>query len=186
MKRPPHRPWRVLSCEYLAHEPWFTVRRQRMELPDGRIIPSYYVLEYPAWVNVIARTEEGRFVMVSQYRPGLERTDYELVAGVVDPEDPSPEAAARRELEEETGYGGGRWRPLMTLSANPATHTNLTHCFVAEGVVPVAARHLDPTEELEVHLLTTGQVRELLTAGEIPQALHAAPLWRYFAEERPR
>ena len=61
------------------------------------------MLEYPAWVNVIARTADGRFVAVSQYRPGLERTDYELVAGVVDPDDPSMEAAARRELEEESG-----------------------------------------------------------------------------------
>lgn len=185
MKRPEQRPWKILASEYLAREPWFTVRRQRMELPDGRIIPSYYVLEYPAWVNVIARTADGRFVLVSQYRPGLERTDYELVAGVVDPDDATMEAAARRELEEETGYGGGRWRQLMVLSANPATHSNLTYCFVAEGVEPVAERHPDPTEELEVHLLTTGQVRELLSDGEIPQALHAAPLWRYFAEEKP-
>lgn len=184
MEKPKQRPWRTLSCEYLAREPWFTVRRQRMELPDGRIIPSYYVLEYPAWVNVIARTAEGDFVMVSQFRPGLARTDYELVAGVVDPEDQTMEAAARRELEEETGYGGGRWRQLMVLSANPATHNNLTYCFVAEGVEPVAARHPDPTEELDLHLLTGDQVRELLVAGEIPQALHAAPLWRYFAEER--
>lgn len=184
MERPKQTPWKVLASEYLAREPWFTVRRQRMELPDGRIIPSYYVLEYPAWVNVIARTADGRFVAVSQYRPGLERTDYELVAGVVDPDDPSMEEAARRELEEETGYGGGSWRQLMVLSANPATHNNLTYCFVAEGVVPVADRHLDPTEELDVHLLTADQVRELLVAGEIPQALHAAPLWRYFAEQR--
>ncbi len=184
MKRPEHKPWEVLSCEYLAHEPWFTVRRQRMRLPDGRIIPSYYVLEYPAWVNVIARTTDGRFVLVSQFRPGLERTDYELVAGVVDPEDTSMEAAARRELEEETGYGGGQWRPLMTLSANPATHNNLTYSFVAEGVSPVAARHPDPTEDLDVHLLTASEVRELLDPDSIPQALHAAPLWRYFAENR--
>lgn len=183
MKKPEHKPWKTLSREYLFREPWLTVRRQRMELPDGRIVPNYYVLEYPDWINVIARTVDGRFVLVSQFRPGLERTDYELVAGVADPEDASMEAAARRELEEETGYGGGTWRKLMTLSANPGSHNNLTHCFVAEGVAPVTARHLDATEELDVHLLTVEEVRELLLGNALVQSLHVAPLWRYFAEE---
>lgn len=59
MKQPDHRPWKVLSSEYLAHEPWFTVRREAVELPGGARIPSYYVLEYPDWVNVIARTDDG-------------------------------------------------------------------------------------------------------------------------------
>ena len=55
MKQPDHRPWKVLNSEYLAHEPWFTVRREAVELPGGARIPSYYVLEYPDWVNVIAQ-----------------------------------------------------------------------------------------------------------------------------------
>ena len=183
MKKPEHHPWKRLSTEYLFREPWLTVRRQRMELPDGRIVPNYYILEYPDWINVIARTADGRFVLVSQYRPGLERTDYELVAGVSEPSDASMEAAARRELKEETGYGGGKWRLLMRIAANPGSQNNWTYCFVAEGVVPSGSRHLDATEELDVHLLTVEELRELLLANAIPQALHTAPLWRYFAEE---
>ena len=102
MKQPDHRPWKVLSSEYLAHEPWFTVRREAVELPGGARIPSYYVLEYPDWVNVIARTDDGRFLLIDQYRHGLGRTSYEIVAGVRDPQDATPLDAARRELYEET------------------------------------------------------------------------------------
>lgn len=90
MKQPDHRPWKVLSSEYLAHEPWFTVRREAVELPGGARIPSYYVLEYPDWVNVIARTDDGRFLLIDQYRHGLGRTSYEIVAGVRDPQDATP------------------------------------------------------------------------------------------------
>lgn len=136
MKQPDHRPWKVLNSEYLAHEPWFTVRREAVELPGGARIPSYYVLEYPDWVNVIACTDDGRFLLIDQYRHGLGRTSYEIVAGVRDPQDATPLDAARRELYEETGYGGGEWKEYMVLSANPATHTNLTYTFLATGVQP--------------------------------------------------
>ena len=126
----------------------------------------------------------GEFVFVRQYRRGLDRTCFELCAGVRDPQDATPEAAARRELLEETGFGGGQWSELMVVSANPSTQTNLTHCFVATDVERISEQHLESTEDLTVHLLTPEQVRDLLLGDRIKQALHAAPLWRYFAENR--
>lgn len=68
--------WKVLTSEYLARKPWFTVRHESIELPDGRRIPDYYVFEYPDWVNVIAITKEGKFVFIDQSPPraGRNRT----------------------------------------------------------------------------------------------------------------
>ena len=183
MENPKNRPWEVLHSEYLARKPWFTVRHETIGLPDGRRIPDYYVFEYPDWVNVIAVTRDGRFVLIDQYRHGLGETSYEIPAGVMEPADRSPLEAARRELLEETGFGGGQWRPLTVLSANPATQNNLTHCFLATDVEPVAEQHLDATEDLRGHLLTRDEVLELLRTDRIRQALMAAPLWRYFAEK---
>lgn len=182
MENPKNRPWKVLTSEYLSRKPWFTVRRESLELPDGRLVPDYYVLEYPDWVNVIATTGDGRFVFVDQYRHGLGETSYEIPAGVAEPSDASMLAAAQRELMEETGFGGGEWRLLTTLSPNPSTQNNLTHCFLATGVERLGAQHLDPTEDLGVHLLTRAEVLSLLRTDRIRQALMAAPLWRYFAE----
>ena len=51
--------WKVLRSEYLIRRPWLTARRDEVELPDGRTIPEYFVLEYPDWVNVIAVTKDG-------------------------------------------------------------------------------------------------------------------------------
>lgn len=170
----------VIDSEYLMRRPWLTVRRDRLRLPDGRINPEFYVLEYPDWVNVLATTEQGDFVMVRQYRHGLGRTLTELAAGVIE-QGETPEQAARRELLEETGYGEGRWHEMMVISGNPSTTNNLTHCFVAEGVRCVSAeQHLDATEDVCPVVLTEAQVREMLMADQMKQALMAAPLWRYF------
>lgn len=182
MENPKNRKCTVLHSEYLSRKPWYTVRHERLALPDGRIIPDYYVFEYPDWVNITAIDREGRFVMIDQYRHGLGETSYEIPAGVIETSDSTPLEAARRELFEETGYGGGTWRLLTSISANPATQNNITHCFLATGVERIGTQHLDATEDIGVHLFTRSEVLGLLRTDSIRQALMAAPLWRYFAE----
>ena len=174
--------WKTVSSKYLFRRPWLTVRCEDMLLPNGNHIPEYYILEYPDWVNTIAITKDGKFVFVRQYRPRLGRTSYELCAGVCDKEDASPLVSAQRELWEETGYGKGNWQEYMVISANPSTHTNLTHCFLATNVEPIDHQHLEDTEDLSVHLLTFEEVKQLLENNEIMQSLNAAPLWKYVAE----
>lgn len=175
--------WKTLSSEYLFRRPWLTARRDRVELPDGRVFNEFYALEYPDWVNVIAITAEGKFVMVRQYRHGLDDVFVELCAGCVEPEE-SPIDAARRELLEETGYGGGEWEQFDVLSANPSTMTNLNTTFIARGVTLQGEQKLDPSEEIAVELYSRNEVLGMLRRNEIKQALMAAPLWRYFCEEK--
>lgn len=173
------RQWKVLSSEYLIKRPWLTARKDVLQLPDGRINPEFYVLEYPSWVNVIAITEEGRFVMVRQYRHGLGRMSTELCAGVVE-DGEEPEAAGRRELEEETGYTGGRWSLQCVISGNPSTTNNLTYCYLAEGVRQTTEQHLDPTESITVLTMSREELMELMMSDDMKQSLMLAPLWRYF------
>lgn len=170
-----------MGREYLYRRPWLTVRRDRVRLPTGAVNDEYYVLEYPTWVNVIAIDREGRFVMVEQYRHGLQEVFTELVAGVAE-EGEAPLEAAQRELLEETGYAGGTWRLNTVLSANPGSQNNLSYSFIATGVERVAEQHLDETEDVAVRLLSRDEVLQLLRSDTLKQALMAAPLWKYFAE----
>ena len=171
--------WAIVSTEYLIRRPWLTARKDVVRLPDGRINPEYWILEYPDWVNVIAITKEGLMVMERQYRHGLGKTCFELPCGVIE-EGETPLEAAKRELLEETGYAGGSWQEWMTLSPNPSTSTNLTHSFLAVGVEKVAGQHLDATEDIVVSLQEPSYVHDLLVDNQILQALMAAPLWKYF------
>lgn len=174
------RKWEIISSEYLIRRPWLTARRDHVRLPTGVENPEFYILEYPDWVNVIAITRKGEFVMIRQYRHGLGETRYELCAGVSE-EGEDPIDSARRELLEETGYGGGEWQLWMTISANPSTTTNLTYCYLATNVELISTQQLEETEDITVHLLTEKEVKALLVNDEIRQALMAAPLWKYFA-----
>lgn len=173
--------WQVLNSEYLIREPWCTVRKDRVKLPTGAEIPSYYILEYPNWVNILAITRDKEFVLVKQYRHGIGQTLYELPAGVCDDTDASPLESAQRELLEETGYGNGDWSLFTAISANPGTHTNLCYCYLATDVEKVTEKHLEETEDLEVELLSLQEVQQILINDDIKQALHVTPLWKYIA-----
>ena len=175
--------YEVIESEYLIRRPWLTARRDTARLPDGRLVPEYYVLEYPDWINVIAITEDGQMIMERQYRHAVGKTAYELPCGVMEKGE-EPLEAAKRELQEETGYGGGDWTLLMSGCPNPGSMSNSCHSFLATGVRKISGQSLDATEDLSVHLLSQEYVRQLLEEGEIMQILHAAPLWRYFALQK--
>ncbi len=172
--------WKILDSKYIIKRPWLTARVDKVELPNGVVNPEYYVLEYPTWVNVIAITAEGKFVMVEQYRHGLADVFTELVAGVAEKGE-TPLHAARRELLEETGYGNGNWKLFTVLSANPGTMTNLSYTFLATDVEKIAGQHLDETEDVAVKLLSEAEIKAMLANDEIKQSLMAAPLWKYVA-----
>jgi 8-oxo-dGTP pyrophosphatase MutT (NUDIX family) len=172
------RPWEVVSSTYLHRKRWLTLRQDRVRLPGGGEIEEYFVNEFSPWTNVLAVTAEGRIVLVRQYRYGLRAVHFELPGGVVDPGE-EPATAARRELLEETGFGGGQWEPFMILSANPALQNNLTHTYLVRDVRLLRQPETQPTEELTVHLVPIAQARRLVLGGEMAQALHAAPLLKY-------
>jgi 8-oxo-dGDP phosphatase len=179
-------PWQAHGENYLFRRPpWMVVRHQSFRLPTGREIADYWILEYPPWVNVVAVTKDDRLVLVRQYRPGLGAVHYEIPAGVAEAGE-EMEQAARRELLEETGFGGGTWSPICRLSANPALQSNITTTFLAEGVERLAEPTPETTEDLRVHLVKVDDALALFDQGDMVQALHAAPLLRYLLRRAGR
>jgi ADP-ribose pyrophosphatase len=165
--------WKLLDSEYLFKDAWLTARKDRCMTPGGKLVDPYYVLEYANWVNAVALTDDGMVVMIRQYRHGYGQTILEVPGGTMDPTDPSPEFAMRRELLEETGYDFETLIPLGAVAPNPASSNNLTYMFLATGGKKVQAQQLDDNEEIEVVLLPLAELKQLLKDNKILQSLHA-------------
>ena len=171
--------WKVLSSEYLHKADWLTVRKDSLQLASGHVIPDYYVLEYPDWINIVAITADDQMLLIRQYRHGAALTAYELCAGVCEEHDGDPIDSAKRELLEETGYGGGEWQEWTSMAPNSSTSNNWVHCYLATGIEKVAEPELEKSEDISVHLFTAEEVKELMLRGDIIQATQLTSLWKY-------
>lgn len=175
--------WLILKSFYLLKTRWLTVRKDHVKMPSGTEIEDYYVLEYPDWINVIAITDDNKFLIERQYRHGTQSIDYELCAGTIEAGE-QPLEAAKRELLEETGYAGGEWELFCVSTPNPSAMTNTNYSFLARGVKYTGARHLEKTEDIEIHLVSYDELKILVKNGDIKQGQMLAPLWKFIAENK--
>lgn len=171
------RRWTTLASKTLLERWWLTLREDHVRLPTGAEIEEFHVAEYPDWALAIALTDDGRAVLVEQYRYAVDRVGLEFAAGVVAPDEP-PLEAARRELLEETGYAADDWTALGRCAVEPARHTNYGHLFVARGARRVGAPVLDATEDLRVRLVPAAELVGIVERGEMVHGTHiAAVFW---------
>ena len=117
--------------------------------------------------------------MVRQYRFGVGQTTVEIPAGLVEPGE-TPEQAARRELEEETGCTAAEWKSLGSVQANPAFLNNQCHLWLALNAVRTHAMRLDEHEDIQVGELSLAQIRQEIDAGRMRNAMALLCLSRVF------
>ena len=174
--------WQILdsSCSFTC--PWLKVRKDVVKLPNGVVVPDFYVTEAPDWVNVIAITTDGKFIIEEQYRHGIQKVCFELCAGMMN-KDETPLEAAKRELLEETGYSGGEWIECGTSVPNASGSTTKCYHFLATDVERIQEPNQEKTEDIKIHLLTEQQLKQIMLDGRIAEAVMQAPLWRYFANK---
>jgi ADP-ribose pyrophosphatase len=158
--------WERLGSKRLLTNRYFSLRSERLRLPDGGIKDPYFVLERPDAAIIVPITDRGEVVLVRQYRPPLEMMELGLPAGLVEAGE-MPEEAARRELAEETGYTGGEWERLGSLASSPSLKDNWAYLFLARGVEETTAPDPDEHELVEVVRVPVEDLRDLVHSGKI-------------------
>lgn len=162
------KPWKTLSRTVVLQPDggrFLTVEEHVVELPDGNVIDNWPWLETPSYINVVAETDDGRFVCFRQTKYAVEGTTLGIVGGYIEPGE-DPLAAARRELLEETGYGADEWHGLGDYAVDGNRGNGRAHFFLARGAGWQQPIDADDLEEQELLLLTRKQMMAMLMAGE--------------------
>lgn len=150
----------------------------RERLPDGRIAERD-VVRHPGAAVIVPVLDDGRILLVEQYRTPIDALLLEVPAGLLDPGE-DPITAAARELEEETGHRARKIEPIIAIHPTPGFCDEVMHCFVATGLEPTQ-QNLDEHEIIEVHPHTIAEIRQLLRDGAITDAKTVASLLHLFA-----
>jgi 8-oxo-dGTP pyrophosphatase MutT (NUDIX family) len=156
-----------------------TLRVDEVRMPGGAV-KTREVIEQPGAVGVVALDEDGRVVLIRQYRHPVEAWLIELPAGLLDvPHEPGWRTAAR-ELGEEAALTAGRWDLLVELRNSPGLSQEAVRVYLARDLAPVpeADRHVGTDEEtdLGVHRVHLDDAVAAVFTGEIQNSLAVAGL----------
>lgn len=173
-KHPKHAHPAVLRAEPVARSRLFTIERLDVRFGNGREV-QYERLRGGGSAVLVVPLREDRLVLVREYAAGLERYELGFPKGRVEKGE-APEAAAAREVREETGYAASRLTHLRTLSVSPGYSDFATHVILAEGLHPDPAEGDEP-EPLEVIEWPLAELAELMAREEFSDARSIAALY---------
>lgn len=175
--------WNEGSPEELLKTVVCTVTTRHNVSSDGTE-GDYIIMHAPDWVIVVPEKDD-KFLMVKQWRHGEAALSVEFPGGVIDAGE-EPEEAARRELEEETGYKAGKLIKLGAVNPNPALFDNHVHFYLAKELEATGKQHLDEDEFINCMELTKEEVLEGMGTPQFPHAIMGMALSLYIKHKGGR
>ena len=168
--------WKRISSEKIADCRVFKVREDFSERESDGARHSFFVIENPDWVNIIALTPDDEAILIEQFRYGTEEIILEIPGGMVD-ENESAAAAARRELLEETGFSSNEFVFLGKSHPNPAIQNNEIHHYLALNCEKTEETNFDEHESVVTKLVPLAEIKNLILDGKITHSLVIAAFY---------
>ena len=158
--------WKLLRRRKVFQSRIAKVYQDDILLPNGTRIKDYTVIEKPNYVKIVAVDKNKRVLVQREYRHAVQRYLWELPGGFIDKGE-SPVETARRELKEETGYSGGKFRFVGTLSDYGSTDTHVGYVVLATEISKGGAQQLEDTESItEVQLIPLTKIKKMIVRNE--------------------
>ncbi|OAN43077.1 ADP-ribose pyrophosphatase [Microbacterium sp. H83] len=173
----------VLASDLVYEGRVWDVRSDRVRYGEGEIVRQY--IDHTGAVAIVAIDDDGRVLLIQQYRHPIRHRDWELPAGLLDVEGEEPLLAAQRELAEEADLAAAHWEPLVTTFATPGGSNEIVHFFVATGLSALADAHAREDEEADIRVewMPLTDAVDAVLGGRMHNALLAIGL---LAAERRR
>ncbi|WP_136042281.1 MULTISPECIES: NUDIX domain-containing protein [unclassified Microbacterium] len=140
----------VLQSELVYEGRVWDVRSDRVRYGDGEIVRQY--VDHTGAVAILALDDDGRVLLIQQYRHPIRHRDWELPAGLLDVEGEEPLAAAQRELAEEADLVAAHWEPLVSSWTTPGGNDEVIHIFLATGISSAENPHDREDEEADIRV----------------------------------
>ncbi|MGN0482599.1 MAG: NUDIX domain-containing protein [Lachnospiraceae bacterium] len=154
------------------------VYKDHMQLPDGSMEDWDYVAHRNGAAAVVAVRDDGKLLMVRQYRNALERETIEIPAGARDSRTEPTEICAARELEEETGYRCDHLEYLMTVHTTVAFCNEAIDIYLARHLI-ASVQKLDAAESIDVEAWDVDDLCQLIYAGKLQDSKTVAAVLAY-------
>jgi len=152
----------------VVHKGWvWDVRSDRIAYGDGELIREY--VDHTGAVAVLALDDDGRVLIIQQYRHPIRHRDWELPAGLLDIEGEDPLAAAQRELAEEADLVAGTWEPLVSTWTTPGGNSELIRIYLATGAsaAPEVFDREDEEADIRIEWVPLSDVVDAVLAGRL-------------------
>lgn len=167
-------PQRVVSSDVVFDGAVWNVHRDRFEYGDTEIVREY--VAHTGAVAVVALDDEGRMLLIKQYRHPIAARDWELPAGLLDIAGEDPLEAAKRELAEEVDLEASRWSPLVEIFTSPGGSDELVRIYLARGLSEASHDFTRDAEEADMELrwVTVDNVLAAIRAGRVRNGILVA------------
>ncbi len=170
--------WKRTSSKQIADCRVFTVREDFCERESDSAEHTFFVVENPDWVNIIALTKNEEVILIKQFRHGTEEITLELPGGMVDDREIA-EDAARRELLEETGFEVSEMIYLGKSRPNPVLQNNWIYHFLARNCEKIADTNFDEHESIVTKLIRLQDIEQLIESEQITHSLVLAAFYKF-------
>ena len=158
--------WESLTKEsILVKKPWFEVFKEKIQLPDGKVVPEYYEIEMPHYTAVFAVTEEQKIIVLRCYRHAIGEVTLTMPGGMIE-DGESPLAGVQREFLEETGYVAKKWKSFGSFVGNSTCGCSTYNLFFATRAYSVQEPDSGDLQELELLLWKQQEVEQALDEGQ--------------------
>ena len=158
--------WRKLSTQSVLKTPYYGVRVDRLKHPKGHEL-DYYVIEFArAAVGVVPVHDDGRVLLVQQWRHPVKKLTWSLPAGAIENGE-SPADAASRELREEAAHTPNRLEPLYRYHPTIGVADQTFHLFIADGLTPIDGQSDDGNEINQTRFFTKEEIDHLIARNQI-------------------